>query len=385
MKIIHTISSIDPQGGGPSVAIAGLAPAQVKAGLQVTVLTMFRENDGSAAAAAAMSSQGVNIRLIGPAQGPLANHSTLDAELSSAMTNADIVHIHALWEQIQHRSARLAAAKNIPYIIRPCGMLDPWSLNQSKLKKRIYMALRLRKNLNRAIALHFTTDMERDLTRPLKLKSPAIVEPNGIDLAEFQMLPAPGQFRARYPQIGNRPVVMFLSRIHAKKGLDVLIPAFAEAKLANAVLVIVGPDDGGYLATVEGMVEQHGLQDRVIFTGMLRGNERIAALVDADLFCLPSYQENFGIAVVEAMAAGKPVVISDQVNLHAVVTANALGSVVPTQTHAVAGALQTWMSDGEARRQAGQRARDFALRTYDWRNIATRWTERYAQMTQSRQ
>jgi len=382
MRIVHALTSIDPQTGGPAIAIDGLAPAQVVAGLQVTVVAMFRQGDGSAATAAAMTAQGVKVILVGPAHGPLANHRTLDTQLHAALVNADMVHIHSLWEQIQHRAARLAMAQRIPYIIRSCGMLDPWSLNQSKLKKRIYMALRLRKNLDRAAVLHFTTDLERDLTAPLKLKPTALVEPNGIDLAEFHTLPAPGQFRARYPQLGDRPVVMFLSRIHAKKGLDVLVPAFAQANLSDAMLVIAGPDDDGYLADVQAMVKQHGLQERVIFTGMLRGQERIAALVDADLFCLPSYQENFGIAVVEAMAAGKPVVISDQVNLHAVVTANGLGAVVPTQVNAVAAALQTWMADKPARLQAGQKARDFTLGAYDWQHIAARWAEHYAQIAQ---
>lgn len=110
--------------------------------------------------------------------------------------------------------------------------------------------------------------------------------------------------------------MLFLSRIHEKKGLDLLIPAFAAARTGDAVLLLAGPDVGGYLATVEQMIRSAGIERRVIYANMLTGRTRLAALGGSDLFVLPSYQENFGIVVVEALAAGTPVLISDQVNIH---------------------------------------------------------------------
>jgi len=128
---------------------------------------------------------------------------------------------------------------------------------------------------------------------------------------------------------------------------------------------------------VEQMVRQHGLTDRVVFTGMLRGIERIEALVDADVFVLPSYQENFGIVVAEAMAAACPVIISDQVNLHDQVTRAGGGTVVRTNAGELAAALTRFLDDPQLRADAGSKGRSFALETYDWAHIAQRWVNHY--------
>ena len=283
--------------------------------------------------------------------------------LRKEIGDSNVVHIHALWEEIQHQGAVAACAGDIPYVITPHGMLDPWSLSQSRMKKQLYLAWRLRRDLNRAAAIHFTSTVERDLSSPLKLKPPAIVEPNGVDLSEFENLPQRGSFRARYPQIGDRPIVLFLSRIHPKKGLDLLIPAFAAAAISQAVLVIAGPDSDGYAEQVRSEAARSGIGDRVIFTGMLRGRERLEPMVDADLFVLPSYQENFGIAVAEALAAGCPVIISDQVNIHAEVLAAGVGAVIPTRVQPLADALRLWMGSPSMRAEAASKAPGFRARS----------------------
>jgi glycosyltransferase involved in cell wall biosynthesis len=290
------------------------------------------------------------------------------------------VHVEALWEEIQHQGAKIAHRLRVPYVISPHGMLDPWSLSQSRLKKQIYMALRLRRDLNRASALHFTTSIERDLTTPLKLKPPAIVEPNGVDLREFDALPARGAFRARHPQIGERPMVLFLSRVHPKKGLDLLVPAFAAAAPPSAVLVIAGPDSDGYAEQVRASAERAGIGERIIFTGMLRGRDRLEPMVDADLFVLPSYQENFGIVVAEALACGCPVIISDQVNIHPEISAAGVGAVVPTKVEPLADAIKRWMSDDSLRRAAAAKAPAFVRERYDWNQIAQRWIGHYEKL-----
>ena len=217
-------------------------------------------------------------------------------------------------------------------------MLDPWSLKQSWLRKRLYLAVRLRRDLNSADVLHYTTDLERDLAARLKLSPQAIVEPNGLDLSEFQSLPPRGTFRSRHGLPADRPLVLFLSRIHPKKGLELLLPAFARAA-GDAHLVIAGPDDNGHGAIVKRLAADLKLSDRVLFTGMLRGADRVAAFADADLFVLPSHQENFGIAVAEAWAAGCPTIISDQVNLHPEVTRQRLGAVIATSIDPLAVAI----------------------------------------------
>jgi glycosyltransferase involved in cell wall biosynthesis len=379
MHVLHAISSIDPRDGGPPTALIGLATAQAAIGVKVSVVSTYTR-EGSKDAANRLTQAGVSVHLVGPAKGPLQRHPDLIKTLETAIASADVVHIHALWEDIQHQAAKLARKYRKPYLIRPCGMLDPWSLAQGRFKKRAYMALRLRRHLNLATALHFTTNAERDLTLRLKLRAPSIVEPNGIDLAEFQNLPPTGRFRARHRSIGDRSIVLFLSRLHYKKGVDLLIPAFAQANLANAVLVIAGPGESDYTAKLQQLAAQHNITDRIFFTGMLRGRDRIEALVDADLFVLPSYQENFGIAVVEAMAAGKPVLISDQVNIHDQITLHQLGAVVPTQIDPLAKQLSLLMNDRSLLTAAGSRGRTFAFEHYNWAHIAARWSEHYQRL-----
>jgi glycosyltransferase involved in cell wall biosynthesis len=376
MKILHVISSIDLRTGGPATALAGLSIAQLRAGLDVRVVSTFGANEKTDLADR-LASEGIKTCVVGPVAPPLGKHPDLYSTLADAIGDSDIVHIHAVWEEVQHQAACIARVLGRPYIFRPCGMLDPWSLRQGKWKKKIYMALRLRKDLNGAAALHFTTQTESDLVKPLKLSPGSIVEPNGVHLDEFDVLPARGLFRSRYPQIGDAPLIVFLSRVHHKKGLDLLIPAFARLPQNDAMLVIAGPDADGYGEEVRKMIVENNVEKRVIFTGMLYGPDRVAALADADLFCLPSYQENFGIAVVEALAAGTPVVISDQVNLFNDVLAARVGGVVPCKVEPLTEELNRWLSDAELRSRAAAAARPFVWQRYDWKQIAQRWAEHY--------
>ena len=349
--------------------------------MRVRVLSPYAVADDPRLPTEGLRRQGVDVELVGPTAGALRTHPEFAATIDRCVGEADVLHIHALWEDVQHQAARAAARRAVPYLFRPCGMLDPWSLSQAKWKKKLYMAWRLRRDLNAAAALHFTADAERDGAKPLRLRPPAIVEPNGLDLAEFETLPAKGSFRSQYAvQLQGKRMVLFFSRIHPKKGLDLLVPAFARAKLSDAVLVIAGPDGDGYGSAVRAMIDRAGIGERVIFTGMLRGAERVAALADADLFVLPSYQENFGIAVAEALAAGTPVVISDQVNICNDVSAAGVGGVVPLEVGALAQAIEQWMTDDSLRATAAAKARAFVWERYDWRQIARRWGEHYQQI-----
>lgn len=389
MKVLHVISSLDPRAGGPVSALLGLATAQAQCGLEVSVLANDQTpnheapNHAVSPVAARLQEQGVRVHLLRPSLGLLRATPTATAILAQTVAAAEVLHIHGLWLALPHAAAQAARRARVPYIFRPCGMLDPWSLAQSRWKKRIFLLVRARRDLNRAASLHFTTPSEADLTAPLHLKAPALIEPNGVDLAEFETLPAPGSFRAHYPQLGARPFVLFLSRVHPKKGLDLLIPAFAAAQLSDAMLIIAGPEEEGYRTCVEALVAKHKLQNRVIFTGMLQGRAKVAAFADADLFVLPSYQENFGNVVVESLAAGTPVVISDQVNIHSQITAAGVGAVVPTETGALAREIQRWMSDEAVRCAAAARARPLVRAHYDWRQIGARWAAHYTRLLES--
>src|SRR5688572_12894216 len=214
MRILHVLPTIDPVQGGPVSVLAGLAPAQVEAGLQVSVLATHR-GDEDVALAERLRKAGVAVELVGPATGPLRRHPALASSVTAAVGRAEVVHVHALWEEIQHQAARVARRAGVPYLVTPHGMLDPWSLSQSRWKKRLYLAWRLRSNLHNAWAIHFTTKTESDLVAPLRLGPPGFIETLGVDLAEFEQLPPRGSFRERY-RLGDLPLVLFLGRVHPK-------------------------------------------------------------------------------------------------------------------------------------------------------------------------
>ena len=377
MRVLHVVSSIDPQSGGPVAALVGLTTAQEKSHITVSILATWRRNQ-NLSYVDLLRDERINLQLVGSTIGPLSWHRQINATLHAMLENVDVVHIHGLWEQVQHLAATAAFSRRIPYVIRPCGMLDPWSLSQKKLKKMAYMAWRLRTNLDRAAAIHFTSRTERDQTKSLGLRTQSLVEPNGVDLSEFQHLPTPGTFRARYPSISDNPLIVFMGRIHPGKGLEYLVPAMAKVKPTNTVLAVVGPDSKNFRSTVEALVARHGLQDRVIFTNALYGADRVTALTDADLFALPSDHENFGVAVVESLAASTPVVISDRVNIHDQIAAAGVGGVVPTNIDMLAEELSRWLSDEPLRRKAAKAARPFVQENYDWRRIAQHWRDHYA-------
>jgi glycosyltransferase involved in cell wall biosynthesis len=379
MRVVHVIPDLDPSSGGPAAGVLVLTEHLAQLGAMVTVASSWR-GEAPPTAAEAMRRVGVLVELVGPARWPLYGHPAMPGLLTRLVGDADIVHIHALWEDIQHQAAVASRRLGKPYIFRSCGMLAPWSLRRSWLKKKLYMAWRLRRDLNGAAALHYTADAARDGAKVLGLRPPALVVPNGVNLREFDPLPPRGFLRHRYPALADRPVVLFLGRIHPKKGLDLLIPAFAQMRSTaaiDAVLVITGPDNTGYQAAVQKMVGDHHLGDRVIFTGPIYGAGRVAALVDADLFVLPSYQENFGNAVTEALAAGTPVLVSDQVNTCDDVLRHRVGGVVKCQVQDVAEGLTRWLTDVEMRRAAAGRARACVRDHFNWAQIAEHWLGEY--------
>jgi glycosyltransferase involved in cell wall biosynthesis len=382
IRILHAISSLDLRSGGPAVALAGLVQGQREAGLDVSVVATFRGNTTRDLAESLLRT-GIPVEMVGPCHGTLCRHPDLGPTVHRMIGAADLVHIHALYEEVQHLAARVAARLGKPYVIRPCGMLDAWSLRRQRLKKVMYMAWRLRRNLDRAAAIHYTTEMERLGSSPLKLRAAMIVEPNGVLFDDFRNLPTRGSFRVTQPAVSDHPLVMFLGRVHPGKGLEYLIPALAACNVQEARLVVVGPDSGNHMYAMQRLAAVHGVADRVIFTGLLRGADRVAALVDADVFALPSDHENFGIAIAEAMAAALPVVISNEVGIAADVAAAGAGSVVPRDPARIAAELNRWLGDITMRRRAGESGRQFVFERYDWTHIGHRWANHYAKILRS--
>jgi glycosyltransferase involved in cell wall biosynthesis len=301
------------------------------------------------------------------------------ASLRPLIAAADVVHLHNVWEMILLRTAQIARELGKPYLILANGMLDPWSLAQKKWKKRVALALGYRRMLDECSMLHLGNDTERELIGPLHLKCPATIIPNGVNLTEIDPLPPRGRFIASRAELANRPFVLFLSRLHYKKGLDYLADGFAilAPKHPEIDLVVAGPD-GGERENFQRRIAATGLSDRVHVVGPLYGPDKLAALVDCECFTLPSRQEGFSVAILEAMAAGAPVVISDACHFPEVATAGA-GEVIELNAPALAAALDRVLSDPR-RRGMGQAGRHLIESQYTWDRVAQRAVGVYQQL-----
>jgi glycosyltransferase involved in cell wall biosynthesis len=259
----------------------------------------------------------------------------------------------------------------VPYVVSPHGALDPWLRQRGRLRKAVAGLLWQRRMLDGAAALHFTSEAESRLAGRFSEGVPRVVVPLGVSWADFQELPPPAS-------VGEGPVVLALGRIAAKKGLDMLIRAFAltRRRFPAATLVVAGPDDEGLRPRLEELARSEGVGDAVVFPGMLTGRDKLAALAAADVWALASHTENFGIAVVEALAAGAPTLVSPAVNLAGEIERAGAGVVSETKPEAFAGALAYLLEDEERRAQYGERGRKFAQR-YDWEALAPRIVELY--------
>src|SRR5690606_8058113 len=217
-----------------------------------------------------------------------------------------IVHVHGLYRFPPTYAAWQARQQGVPYIIRPHGSLDPYLYDKSTAGsvwlKRLYERWFDLPNLNAASAIHYTAEEERKRAAFLRLRAPSFVVPNGLEWREYAELPRRGALRAKLG-LGDAPVVLFLGRLHFKKGLDLLIPAFEtlRGRVPEAQLVIAGPENDQYGRLVRQWVAARGLGAAVHFVGPLFERDVVQAYVDADVFALPSYTENFGMTVVEAM------------------------------------------------------------------------------------
>jgi glycosyltransferase involved in cell wall biosynthesis len=236
--------------------------------------------------------------------------------LKAHSSDYDVIHCHGLWHF--GSIAPFLVNKTVPKVITVHGVLDAWALRQSRWKKQTMDFLVQKKFMARADLIHILNEDERqDVERYLGYKHPRVVLiPNGIEVSDFQTLPPRGQFRNEFNISRDQRIVLFMSRLNSKKGLDLLLPAFRDycRQHIDAVLVLAGSDDG-YQQQAEQFIRQNGLEKQIRLVGMLTGETKLAALADADVFVLPSYSEGLSMAVLEAMAAGVPTVISDRVGL----------------------------------------------------------------------
>jgi len=363
MKLLHIISSIGPARGGPSVVIRTMARCQARRSLEVDVATT--DDNGKERPAIRerlpVREDGVNYWIF-PRQTRFYQVSIpLTIWLRRHVSDYDLVHIHGLFCYSSVAAAICAKSAGVPYVVRPFGTLNQWGMqNRRRALKKLSFRVIESRILRSAARVHFTSEQEALEAQQLGVDHKNLVIANPVELPPAGI--APRSFRAFYPELRDRLIVLFLSRLDAKKGLDLLLPAFSNVLKGHpgTTLVIAGDGDAAFVARLKETARRLGIDSEVIWAGFLQGEEKIAALADADLFVLPSYSENFGVAVVEAMGAGLPVIVSDQVGIHRDISQAHAGSVTPCNAGDLANTLAMLIENREMRALMSANARELA-------------------------
>jgi glycosyltransferase involved in cell wall biosynthesis len=307
--------------------------------------------------------------------------------LGRHLRHYDLVHIHALFSYCSNAAALLAAREGIPYIIRPLGVLNEWGMRNRRpwLKKLSFRFVESRVLANAAF-VHYTSEQERLEAAALGLSHRALIIPNPAEPPSAAPRRLAGRFRSRHPRFAERKLVLFLSRIDRKKGLDLLLPAFARLKVREpmAALVIAGDGDARLTHGLQAEARRLGVAEDILWTGLLSGVDKAAAFVDADVFVLPSYSENFGVAVIEAMTYGTPVVVSDQVAIHPQIRQARAGVVVPCQADALASALSWLLGDPQTRRELAENGKRLVTERFTVDAVARQLIAAYGEIARAR-
>jgi glycosyltransferase involved in cell wall biosynthesis len=298
------------------------------------------------------------------------------------------VHITAVWNFPVWAAARACQQANVPYIISPRGTIYPETIAlKSSSFKKLYYQLIAKTCLNQAAAIHYTAiDEKQKVESSLHLATKGIVIPNGIDLSEFIPAQRPKAFGEYFPELAGKKYLLFLSRINQKKGLNLLVEAFEgiAANFPQMQLVIAGPDNEGYGATIKSLIKEKGLIKQTFFTGLLSGDKKIAAYRDAELFVLPSYSENFGMSVVEAMACGTPVIVSDQVGIAPNIEEHQAGIIVKTEPESISKAIQLLLINETLKRKIAVNGMRMAEEQYNIRSVADKFIKQYQNIIHER-
>jgi glycosyltransferase involved in cell wall biosynthesis len=298
----------------------------------------------------------------------------LSAWLDANAVDFAVGHIHAVFNHSSVAAARAFRKARVPYVIRPLGTLDPWSMKQKPLRKRVFWSLVGRTMVSAAACVHYTSQTERTATETLLGVNHGQVIPLGIDMISDST-------NGFYPSTSNDPYILVLSRLHPKKGLDVLIEAFItlthRSEFNRWRLIIAGDGPADHVA----LLKKHAAvaQDRIQFTGWLDGERKDEMLRNASLLALPSYQENFGLCVMEALARSVPVLISPHVNLADEIESAEAGWIAPVATEALAETLAAALSNPEERAKRGKAGKSLSER-YSWERVATDLVELYMEI-----
>jgi glycosyltransferase involved in cell wall biosynthesis len=355
MKILHLIRSAKPEGGGPIEGIKQLATTLIARNHHVDVLTLDPPDPPDASYLTDLS---ISVLTLGATYGGKYGYSPkLVPWLQQNHRKYDCVIVNGIWQYHSYACWLALHRTETPYVVFTHGMLDPWFRRHypiKHLKKWLYWPWAEYRVLRDAKVVLFTSEEERTLAAEsfwLYRVNPFVVS-YGTRVPKFNLSTLRDGFFARFPNLRNRRLATFVGRIHPKKGCDLLIEAFHRslARDEDWHLLIVGPDQVGWQADLERLSVKFDIKDRITWAGMLRGEGKWGALAASEIFVLPSHQENFGIAVAEALACGTPVLISNQVNIWREIQSENAGFVEQDTLSGTINLFEAWSRLGEAER-----------------------------------
>lgn len=385
MRIVHYLQRIDLEEGGVVRAVLDMGALQASGGREVTLLTHDAPDAPDAWTRAEPGRP--RLEIVPPPARPLGLFSRAQLRaLEPVVKSADVLHLHACWTNANNQLARLATRLGVPYVLSMHGMLDDWCMAQKSAKKRLYLALTGRKTLEQAAFVHSTAEAELAQSKKWFPRGRGRVVPLVFDLEPYANLPGPELAEAHFGPGGTgdiepgSPVVLFLSRVHPKKGLEHLIGAAARLKErgVGCRTLIAGTGDDDYLGRMRTLAERRGVGERVRFLGMVTGELKTSLYERADVFALPTSQENWGFVLTEALACGTPVVTTKAVDIWPELEASG-GAVLAEQSEgAFADAIESLLGDERRRASMGASGRRWILETLDPDAVARRYDSMYA-------
>ena len=385
IKVLQVIPSVTPERGGTSTWLKTITRSIAQRGAEVHVATT---DDGVAPPPSVSYGQPALIDGVTywyfPRQTSFYTVSLpLRAWLRKHVADYNVVHVHALFSYPAIPAAFWARRNQIPYIVQPHGMLSPWGLsNRRRWLKKISLRWIERPILSGCAAVAFTTQQEQEEAKTLGLVKRSVTIPLGAEVPDPHLYHREAvSFRSSFG-LDGRKVILFLGRLEPKKGLDLLLAAFASVRGSqpDAVLVIAGNGEAAYTAALKQDAVRLGIDGEIRWIGFQQGAGKWAALAAADLFVLPSYAENFGIAAVEAMLFGLPLLITDQVGIHREVAHSRAGLIGTCQVESIAERLQQLLRDECLRRELGANALELARREFTMSRVTTRFLDFYSEL-----
>jgi len=384
MRILHVIPSVSLKRGGPSHALFSMVRAVRELGAESEIAATSDDDGGTldVPLCRRVEYRGVPAVFFRPTRLLTRNFlfsAGLKRWLGRHLGEYDVLHAHYLFSHASACACAVARSRGIPYLLRTVGQLNPKALRRGRLRKAVYAFCVERRNLDAAAAVHCAGEAEAADVRAFGIKSPLAVVPPGVEQPVRNPEARPAM-RRRFSVPEGAPVVLFLSRMHPYKRPDLLIGAFRRMPLREkeCYAVFAGGGDREYRRHLEALAGSLGLASRVRFTGFVTGPDKDLLLQGSDIFALTSVSENFGVALVEAMAAGLPAVMTRGVQMSAEAEGCGAGLAVDDREEAIAGAIASLLDSPALRDRMGEEGRRLVSRRYTCRRMGEKLMEWYA-------